>query len=1336
MTWNVEGIKPHQYYLTDLLLAHLPDIVHLSEPQTYQGDIAPYLASVCGEYSYYLNSDDLYDLDLPFEKSRAVGGTLCMWKKWLDPYIHIHPVQTSAILPLILQLPGTKPSVHIGLYLPTSGKDYEFVTELASLTNCLEELIDLYDDPIVFIRGDGNSNPKNTLRFSLLTRFISEHSLRQINISHPTYHHFVGEGRFDSNIDIILCSRHSLVEEHITQILCKFDNPEISSHHDIVLSEFSLPSQVHHKVADELVVAPRLVRDREKIFWSDEGITAYRDLVSPQLRQLREIWEDPSSKYSTDILLQATNHVLTLAATSTNPSASLLKNRAVVSTRVPQSIKAAKRKLKNKYRYACSRPSAHSQAQLDHAKRFYRQKVREARLQMQLKRDRLLDTILSENPTKLYSYLRNCKKAKATKIEKLVVGKKIYSGNMVRDGFYDSMSSLKSCDKQALLDDPSLSEHFSNYDHIMKVCQKNSNIPEANIHTAAKILQRLKKHVTDINGVTVQHYMNAGHEGLAHFVTQLNCIISEVNNGTIDELNLALGLILYKGHRKEKNSDRSYRTISTCPLLAKALDLHLRDLYQDQWDTCTAATQYQNKGSSHELASLLITELVQYSLHVLDQPVYLLVLDAQSAFDRCLKEILCTELFMSGMSGSALMLVNNRLEKRSTVYQWDGEMLGPAQDLTGFEQGGINSGEFYKMYNNSQLKSAQASGLGVDIDSSTVSAVGQADDVILVANSVHNLMLLARLTESYCASYRVTLVSSKTKLLPLYLPKHEHLVKYAKLINPVTISGAPVEFVEEADHVGVLRSIDGNMPHILQRISSHKKVMATICSAGMGKGHRGNAAASLRVHLLHATPVLLSGLATLVLNRGEISILDKHYKCTLEKLQRLHPRTPRSAVFFLAGCLPFEALLHIRQLGLLSMVCHLPEDPLHIHAVHVLTSVPVRARSWFQQVAEICSKYGLPCPLHLLSDPLPKETFKKLVKSKIVEHWETVFRAEVASLTSLKYFKPELYSLTRPHYMWTTAASNPYECSKSTVLARMASGRHRSEALCRHWSSNKNGFCRAPTCDQVYGTLEHQLVSCPALSPVREKLYSMFLEKSVMFPSLHSTIRTILASDESVIAQFILEPLSFPELLSCFHTHGNRFIEQLCYLTRTFAFYIDKEYRKIVNQSELIPPFRSNVNNQPDPTNPVLVSVTGSSQPQHSDELSGAYPVVQTSLTTPAHTNLQSYQPDVQSMSCQYQLISCHGLSKASKYGLTCVTSQAVSTTLDLCNPTLARECVTGGGQGGKSQHSITHALLHYLPPQTQGSIGGFRDMGISCGHVSQVSPLTHHISSSPMLGT
>ena len=147
--------------------------------------------------------------------------------------------------------------------------------------------------------------------------------------------------------------------------------------------------------------------------------------------------------------------------------------------------------------------------------------------------------------------------------------------------------------------------------------------------------------------------------------------------------------------------------------------------------------------------------------------------------------------------------------------------------------------------------------------------------------------------------------------------------------------------------------------------------------------------------------------------------------------------------------------------------------------------------------------------------------------------------------------------------MWTSAASNPHECSKSSILSKMVSGRYRSEMLCRHWSDNRAGYCRAPTCQRVPGTLEHLLVSCPALTPIREKLYCMLLEKSVMFPPLHSTIRQLLKSSDEQIVQFILEPLSFPIIAHFAKFHGPNFISHLSYLNRTFAFYIDRKYKSI-----------------------------------------------------------------------------------------------------------------------------------------------------------------------------
>ena len=72
------------------------------------------------------------------------------------------------------------------------------------------------------------------------------------------------------------------------------------------------------------------------------------------------------------------------------------------------------------------------------------------------------------------------------------------------------------------------------------------------------------------------------------------------------------------GHSKDKGCARSYRSISTCPLTAKALDMYVQDLNIDSWDYCKAPTQFLGPGSSHELASLTLTEVIQHSHHVLN----------------------------------------------------------------------------------------------------------------------------------------------------------------------------------------------------------------------------------------------------------------------------------------------------------------------------------------------------------------------------------------------------------------------------------------------------------------------------------------------------------------------------------------------------------------------------------------------------------------------------------------------------------------------------------------------------------------------------------------------
>ena len=143
-------------------------------------------------------------------------------------------------------------------------------------------------------------------------------------------------------------------------------------------------------------------------------------------------------------------------------------------------------------------------------------------------------------------------------------------------------------------------------------------------------------------------------------------------------------------------------------MVAKGLDIFIRDTYLDIWNLDQAETQFQGSGSSHELASLLLTECLQFSRFSLKQPTYVLFLDAKSAFDVVQKELLLKNLyFLVNDPDQLLMHINNRLSNRQTILDWNGTLMGPIADQQGLEQGGISSSDFYKIFGKEQLSLPQ-----------------------------------------------------------------------------------------------------------------------------------------------------------------------------------------------------------------------------------------------------------------------------------------------------------------------------------------------------------------------------------------------------------------------------------------------------------------------------------------------------------------------------------------------------------------------------------------------------------------------------------------------------
>ena len=152
----------------------------------------------------------------------------------------------------------------------------------------------------------------------------------------------------------------------------------------------------------------------------------------------------------------------------------------------------------------------------------------------------------------------------------------------------------------------------------------------------------------------------------------------------------------------------------------------------------------------------MVTEAVQHSKYNTNLPTFLLFLDAKSAFDTVVTPYLVRKLFMSGMEGKSLLYTDIRPSNRITYCQFQTTTAGPIQDEQGVEQGGISSSDLYKIYNNELLSTAQQSKLGVHMGNSlVVSAVGQADDSVLISNDINKLQHILKLVLEYCNKINV-----------------------------------------------------------------------------------------------------------------------------------------------------------------------------------------------------------------------------------------------------------------------------------------------------------------------------------------------------------------------------------------------------------------------------------------------------------------------------------------------------------------------------------------------------------------------------------------------------
>ena len=145
-------------------------------------------------------------------------------------------------------------------------------------------------------------------RSSLLDEFVTRRNLCYLQIPHATYHHFMGEGAQDSNIDIVLHPKdQSFFSESLEKICCVADDPSLQSHHDVIISRSVFvisPSRNDPEVPS----APKVANTTTKTVWDEGGVKRYEDIIAPQLKRIRSNWLENYAETCVSLLLSSTNN--------------------------------------------------------------------------------------------------------------------------------------------------------------------------------------------------------------------------------------------------------------------------------------------------------------------------------------------------------------------------------------------------------------------------------------------------------------------------------------------------------------------------------------------------------------------------------------------------------------------------------------------------------------------------------------------------------------------------------------------------------------------------------------------------------------------------------------------------------------------------------------------------------------------------------------------------------------------------------------------------------------------------------------------------------------------
>ena len=557
---------------------------------------------------------------------------------------------------------------------------------------------------------------------------------------------------------------------------------------------------------------------------------------------------------------------------------------------------------------------------------------------------------------------------------------------------------------------------------------------------------------------------------------------------------------ILKKHDSDPTDPENYRPISLLNTMMKLYEALIKKRLVKWLESGNHLSQLQaayRTGRSTCDHILVIQELfLEYRCNKIGprggkrkRPLYFCFLDLRKAFDTVIRSILFSKLFNVGIKGKMHRIISDMYTGNIARIQIQ-DLLSPKFEINrGVMQGSKLGPVLFNIFINDLLEELHNSSLGATIAGLTISALGFADDIVLIADQPDHLQQLLLICQTWAVTNKMSFNLDKCNVM-VFNRKQGNLHFY--------LAGEELDIVQKYKYLGIVLTSSGPQntlykEHFTKIMEKAKRRIQCIKHLGYHKdGLRPETA--IKMYKVLVRPLLEYGAQVMTYRRyylhssGAPVSVDKltffmkdleHFQTqALKNLLHCPRNASPSIVRLFAGVEPIASRIDMLKLRYYWRATHSPDNIPNIIISFKKKRIFQENVGFTMEIFNLCCKIGHILFWHGIHRGIenPLNSIKRTINAYYLNKDLTVAMSKRCSFTTLylrgnaEYGKR--YTLVKP---FTNAGTFRTSSSRTKFIRAL---------LNTNSYLQKCNFCSVT----FYNLLNHQLTRCPYLTTQRETL--------------------------------------------------------------------------------------------------------------------------------------------------------------------------------------------------------------------------------------------------------